>query len=36
VRTPPPALGEHNEEVLQGLGLSAAEIADLRKSGVIA
>ena len=35
VRTPPPALGQHNEEVLREVGLSAGEIADLRKSGVI-
>ena len=30
-----PRLGAHNDEVYGGLGLSAAEIADLRKKGVI-
>jgi glutaryl-CoA transferase len=34
--TPPPLLGEHTEEILRGLlGRSAAEIAQLRESGVI-
>ena len=32
---PPPALGQHNDEVWGELGLSAAEIADLRGQGVI-
>ncbi len=35
VRTPPPALGEHDDEILRELGLSAAEIAALRKSGAV-
>jgi crotonobetainyl-CoA:carnitine CoA-transferase CaiB-like acyl-CoA transferase len=34
-RQPAPLLGEHNEEVLTGLGLSPAEIAALRDEGVI-
>ncbi|MBW3560143.1 MAG: CoA transferase [Proteobacteria bacterium] len=34
--TPPPALGQHTEEVLsQKLGLSGEEIAELRQAGVI-
>ena len=32
---PPPACGEHSDEVLQGIGYSADEIADLRKRNVI-
>ena len=32
----PPGLGEHNDEVLQGLGYSKADIAALREAGVIA
>ncbi|TAL07989.1 MAG: CoA transferase, partial [Chloroflexota bacterium] len=35
VRTPPPLLGEHSDEVLGELGYNAASIADLRSSGVI-
>jgi crotonobetainyl-CoA:carnitine CoA-transferase CaiB-like acyl-CoA transferase len=30
-----PALGEHTETVLAGLGFSAAEIAGLRESGAL-
>ena len=34
--TPPPLLGEHSEEVLTTmLGLSAQEVAELRKAGVV-
>ena len=35
IRTPPPALGEHTEEVLGELGYSAADIADLRRRAVV-
>ena len=35
VRTPPPQLGQHTDEILTGLGLSKAEIDDLRTSGAI-
>jgi crotonobetainyl-CoA:carnitine CoA-transferase CaiB-like acyl-CoA transferase len=30
----PPRIGEHTDEILSSLGYSAAEIADLRASGV--
>jgi crotonobetainyl-CoA:carnitine CoA-transferase CaiB-like acyl-CoA transferase len=36
VETPPPELGEHTDEVLQGLGYDAGAIAALRRDGVIA
>ncbi|MBO0686503.1 MAG: CoA transferase, partial [Candidatus Dormibacteraeota bacterium] len=35
VRGPSPELGEHSSEVLAELGLTAAEIADLRRRGVV-
>ena len=35
VRTPPPALGQHTDEILTALGLSKSEIEDLRTSGAI-
>ncbi len=35
VRTPPPLLGEHTDEVLRGLGLSRDEVSALREEGVI-
>ena len=35
VRRTAPKLGEHTDEVLAGLGLSAAEIADLRRERVV-
>jgi len=35
VNSPPPALGEHTDEVLRALGHSAEEIADLRRQGVL-
>ena len=35
VRTPPPRLGQHTDDVLQELGLSAAAIVDLRRQKVI-
>ena len=33
--TPPPLLGQHNEEVFASLGLSSSEIETLQKDGVI-
>jgi crotonobetainyl-CoA:carnitine CoA-transferase CaiB-like acyl-CoA transferase len=35
IRTPPPTLGEHTDEILAGLGYTAAEIADLRDRRVV-
>ena len=35
LRYPPPLLGQHTDEVLAELGLSAAEVAQLRQSGAI-
>nr|CDI52795.1 caib baif family enzyme [Melanopsichium pennsylvanicum 4] len=36
IRAPPPVLGEHTDEVLiQELGMSEEQVADLRKSGAI-
>jgi crotonobetainyl-CoA:carnitine CoA-transferase CaiB-like acyl-CoA transferase len=35
VRTPAPLLGEHNEEILGALGISAAEQEKLERDGVI-
>ncbi|KIY02663.1 uncharacterized protein Z520_01128 [Fonsecaea multimorphosa CBS 102226] len=35
VRLKPPLLGEHTEQVLGGLGYNSAEVAELRKSGVV-
>jgi crotonobetainyl-CoA:carnitine CoA-transferase CaiB-like acyl-CoA transferase len=35
IRTPAPTLGEHNDEILGGLGLSGAAIDDLRSRKVI-
>ncbi|OAP59026.1 hypothetical protein AYL99_06323 [Fonsecaea erecta] len=35
VRLKPPLLGEHTEEVLAKLGYGSAEVAELRKSGVV-
>jgi crotonobetainyl-CoA:carnitine CoA-transferase CaiB-like acyl-CoA transferase len=32
---PPPTVGEHSEEILQELGLSGEEIAQLRRDKVI-
>ena len=34
-RFPPPTLGQHNDEVLRGLGLTAGEINDLRERKII-
>jgi len=35
IRTPAPALGEHNDAILGGLGFSAEALADLRQRKVI-
>ena len=35
VRENPPRIGQHTEEVLQHLGCSALEIAELIQSGVV-
>jgi crotonobetainyl-CoA:carnitine CoA-transferase CaiB-like acyl-CoA transferase len=35
VRTRPPTLGEHNDEVLRGLGFSDAEIGGMREEGTV-
>jgi succinate--hydroxymethylglutarate CoA-transferase len=35
VRIKPPLLGEHTDEVLNGLGYGTPDVAELRKSGVI-
>jgi crotonobetainyl-CoA:carnitine CoA-transferase CaiB-like acyl-CoA transferase len=35
VDTPPPTLGQHNEEILHSLGYSGSEIQGMRKDGVI-
>jgi len=34
VRTPPPLLGEHSDEILGELGLSPSEVAALRETGI--
>ena len=33
--TPPPLLGQHTDEVLQSLELSAEEIAALKEKGIV-
>jgi formyl-CoA transferase len=35
VRRPPPALGEHTDEILRGIGYTAEEIAALRAEGAV-
>ena len=35
LRYPPPALGEHTDDVLGAIGYSSSEIDDLRKAGFI-
>ena len=35
LRNPPPALGEHTDAVLSELGLSGAEVAQLRAQGIV-
>lgn len=36
IRTPPPLLGEHTDEVLEGLGLNKDKIQTLKQNGVVA
>ena len=37
IRSPPPTLGQHTEEVLsEMLGMSSSEVEELRASGVVA
>ena len=35
IRRPAPGLGQHSDEILRELGLSDAEIDDLRDNGVV-
>jgi crotonobetainyl-CoA:carnitine CoA-transferase CaiB-like acyl-CoA transferase len=35
VRTAPPLLGQHTDDILSGLGLSGSEIASLREAGAV-
>ena len=35
VRTPPPLLGEHTDQVLEELGYSPEDIAGLRREGAV-
>jgi crotonobetainyl-CoA:carnitine CoA-transferase CaiB-like acyl-CoA transferase len=35
IRTPPPLLGEHTDEVLREVGYSSAEVASLRDRGIV-
>jgi crotonobetainyl-CoA:carnitine CoA-transferase CaiB-like acyl-CoA transferase len=35
IRTPPPALGQHTDDVLRALGFDAQQIADLRERHVV-
>ena len=35
IKMPPPLLGQHNKEVLKGMGLSESEITELTDKGVI-
>ena len=36
IRTPAPKLGQHNEEILQSLGLQVPEIKKLKEKGILA
>jgi crotonobetainyl-CoA:carnitine CoA-transferase CaiB-like acyl-CoA transferase len=36
IRRPPPRLGEHTDEILGQIGLSEADVAELRSEGVVA
>ncbi len=35
INCPAPTLGQHNEEILEGLGYTAEQIADFKERGVI-
>jgi crotonobetainyl-CoA:carnitine CoA-transferase CaiB-like acyl-CoA transferase len=35
IRTPPPLMGEHTDEILRGLGYDDEHIAELREAEVI-
>lgn len=35
IKNPAPALGEHNQEILQRIGLNSNDISDLKKRGVV-
>jgi formyl-CoA transferase/CoA:oxalate CoA-transferase len=35
VRTPPPLMGEHSDEILAELGYDRQQIADLRVAGIL-
>lgn len=36
IRTPPPTLGQHTDEVLEVLGFSAEEVEIMKEEGVVA
>lgn len=37
IRTPPPTLGQHTDEVLREvIGMSESDITDLRRQGIVA
>jgi len=36
IRTAPPTLGQHTQEVLEMLGMSSSDIEALKKDGVVA
>ena len=35
VKTPPPAFGQHTEEILKQLGYSVSDMEELKKNGTI-
>ena len=35
IKRPPPRLGEHTEEILEGLGISSEEFCKLKEKGVV-